>query len=139
MIEGLSHITLIVRDPDDMAEILKTVFDAEEIYDSGPQHFSLSREKFFLIGGVWVAVMQGEALGERSYNHIAFKVPDAEFDAYVDRIATLGLDMRPPRPRIEGEGRSIYFYDRDNHLFEFHTGTLQERLAQYAQHGKAAQ
>jgi len=31
-----------------------------------------------------------------------------------------------------GEGRSIYFYDHDNHLFELHTGNLEERLARYA-------
>ena len=53
------------------------------------------------------------------------------------RIEALGLDLRPPRPRVPGEGRSIYFHDEDNHLFELHTGTLEERLARYAK-GKAA-
>ena len=42
------------------------------------------------------------------------------------------LDLLPPRPRVEGEGRSLYFYGPDNHLFELHTGTLAERLARYA-------
>jgi hypothetical protein len=36
-----------------------------------------------------------------------------------------------PRPRVPGEGRSIYFYDYDSHLFELHTGTLGERLSRY--------
>jgi hypothetical protein len=35
-------------------------------------------------------------------------------------------------PRVEGEGRSLHFYD-DNHLFELHTGTLEERLERYRQ------
>ena len=48
------------------------------------------------------------------------------------RIEALGLDLLPPRPRVEGEGRSLYFYGPDNHLFELHTGTLEERLARYA-------
>lgn len=39
--------------------------------------------------------------------------------------------MKPERSRIIGEGRSIYFYDFDNLLFELHTGTLSERLACY--------
>jgi len=40
--------------------------------------------------------------------------------------------MKSPRPRIDGEGESLYFYDFDNHLFELHSGTLEERLASYA-------
>ena len=78
MIEGLSHMTFIVRDLDRMSAILTGVFDAREVYDSGARQFSLSREKFFLIGDLWIAIMQGEPLPERSYNHIAFKIDDAE-------------------------------------------------------------
>ncbi|MER8982892.1 MULTISPECIES: FosX/FosE/FosI family fosfomycin resistance hydrolase [unclassified Mesorhizobium] len=132
MIEGLSHMTFIVRDLDRMTDILEGVFDAREVYASDAEQFSLSREKFFLIGDIWVALMEGEPLPERSYNHIAFKIDDADFDRYAERVKTLGLDMRPPRLRVEGEGRSIYFYDDDNHMFELHTGTLAERLARYA-------
>ena len=132
MIEGLSHMTFIVRDLDRMTEILTGVFDAREVYASDTKQFSLSREKFLLIGDIWIAIMEGDALPERSYNHIAFKIDDADFDRYAERIGKLGLDMRPPRPRVEGEGRSIYFYDDDNHMFELHTGTLNERLTRYA-------
>ncbi|BCG78254.1 FosX/FosE/FosI family fosfomycin resistance hydrolase [Mesorhizobium sp. 113-3-3] len=132
MIEGLSHLTFIVRDLDRMTAILTEIFDAREVYASDAEQFSLSREKFFLIGDLWIAIMQGEALPERSYNHIAFKIDDADFDRYAERVGRLGLDMRPPRPRVEGEGRSIYFYDDDNHMFELHTGTLEERLTRYA-------
>jgi catechol 2,3-dioxygenase-like lactoylglutathione lyase family enzyme len=139
MIEGLSHMTFVVRDLDRMSEILTGIFDAREFYDSGARQFSLSREKFFLIGDIWIAIMDGEALPERSYNHIAFKIDEADFDRYAERVRKFGLEMRPPRPRVEGEGRSIYFYDGDNHLFELHTGTLAERLTRYAKELEAAQ
>ncbi|ESY71240.1 FosX/FosE/FosI family fosfomycin resistance hydrolase [Mesorhizobium sp. M0051] len=139
MIEGLSHMTFIVRDLDRMTEILEGILDAREVYASGAEQFSLSREKFFLIGDIWIAIMEGEPLPERSYNHIAFKIDDADFDRYAERVKTLGLDMRPPRPRVEDEGRSIYFYDDDNHMFELHTGTLAERLARYAKGLEVAQ
>jgi fosfomycin resistance protein FosX len=82
-------------------------------------------------------VMEGEALPARSYNHVAFKIDDADFAACEARIRALGLEILPPRARVAGEGRSIYFYDDDNHLFELHTGTLAERLARYAK-GKVA-
>ena len=139
MIEGLSHMTFIVRDLERMTAILEGIFDAREVYASDAEQFLLSREKFFLIGEIWVAIMEGEKLPERSYNHIAFKIDDADFDDYLERIGGLGLEMRPPRPRVEGEGRSIYFYDDDNHMFELHTGTLSQRLARYASRLEAAQ
>lgn len=132
MIEGISHLTFIVKDLEGASTFFKSIFDAEEIYSSGDKTFSFAREKFFLIGGQWIAIMEGDSLSDRSYNHVAFKIREEEFDVYLSRIQVLGVDFRPPRPRIEGEGRSLYFYDYDNHLFELHTGTLSERLARYA-------
>lgn len=137
MIDGISHMTFIVHDLDRMEDILSTVFDARKVYDSGPETFSLSPERFFLIGegdrALWIAIMEGEALPGRTYNHIAFKIADADYDEYLARVRRAGLQIREGRPRIEGEGRSIYFYDDDNHMFELHTGTLDDRLRRYAE------
>ena len=76
--------------------------------------------------------MEGEALPTPSYSHVAFKIADDDYDKYLDRVRSLGLDLREGRPRVGGEGRSIYFHDYDKHLFELHTGTLDQRLAHYA-------
>ena len=57
MIEGLSHITFIVRDLDRMTDLLTTIFNAEEVYASGNKTFSISSEKFFLIGQIWIVIM----------------------------------------------------------------------------------
>ncbi|VAV99349.1 Fosfomycin resistance protein FosX [hydrothermal vent metagenome] len=132
MIEGLSHITFITRDLDRMEEILTGVLDARRIYDSGEQKFSLSKERFFDIGGLWVATMQGDPLPGKSYNHVAFKMADGEYDDRLARIRALGLEVKEGRARVAGEGRSIYFYDDDNHLFELHSGSLEQRLERYA-------
>ncbi|TYT92794.1 fosfomycin resistance hydrolase FosX [Listeria monocytogenes] len=131
MISGLSHITLIVKDLNRTTAFLQNIFDAEEIYSSGDKTFSLSKEKFFLIAGLWICIMEGDSLQERTYNHIAFQIQSEEEDEYIERIKALGVEMKPERPRVEGEGRSIYFYDFDNHLFELHAGTLEERLKRY--------
>ena len=131
MIESISHITLIVKDVRRTADFFRSIFNAKEVYDSSEKNFSTSYEKFFIIAGNWFAVMEGEPLSERSYNHIAFKVPENEFDDYALKIEQLGVDIDPGRTRVEGEARSIYFYDYDNHLFELHTGTLSERLSRY--------
>lgn len=132
MVEGLSHITFVVRDLEKMSVLLKEVLEAQEVYASGDVRHSVSAEKFFIIGGVWVAVMEGDPISEQSYNHVAFKIPDMDFDMYVERVRRLGLDVREGRSRIAGEGRSLYFHDYDNHLFELHTGTLSQRLIAYA-------
>jgi fosfomycin resistance protein FosX len=131
MIEGLSHLTFIVRDLDKMGLIITEVLGGEEVYSSGDKTFSTSREKFFVAGGLWIAIMEGESLQTRSYNHVAFKVSDAQLEKARAAIERLGLDLKPPRSRVAGEGQSLYFHDYDNHLFELHTGTLAERLKRY--------
>jgi len=131
MIQGISHITFIVRDLEKMTKFLTSIFDAEEVYSSGEQTFSISKEKFFLINGLWVAIMEGEPLPEKTYNHVAFKITEDDFELYAQRVRSLGVELKSGRSRVKGEGRSLYFYDYDNHLFELHTGTLNQRLQRY--------
>lgn len=132
MIRGISHITLIVKNLDRTAALLQTVFDAKEVYSSGEKQFSLSTEMFFLINDIWLCIMEGEPLTERTYNHIAFQISETDFESYRSKVIASGAELRQERPRVYGEGKSLYFYDFDNHLFELHTGTLEERLKSYS-------
>lgn len=131
MINSLSHMTFAVKDLAKTGQFLVDIFDAKQVYASDEAEFSIMAERFYLIGEIWVAIMQTEDKIERSYNHIAFKIDDADFDIYEQRLIDYKIEMLPPRPRVKGEGRSLYFYDFDNHLFELHTGTLNERLVRY--------
>ena len=124
-------MTFVVRDLERMTRILTGIFGAREVYASGRDIFRRAR-KILPVGDLWIAVMEGEPLPSRTYNHVAFKIEDAEFEAYEAKVKAMGLEIRPPRERVPGEGRSLYFYDDDNHLFELHTGTLAERLERYA-------
>ena len=92
----------------------------------------LPKTEVFEVGGIWIAVMEGDPLSEKTYNHVAFKVSANDLPRYRAAIEHLRLTIRESRPRIEGEGLSLYFYDFDNHLFELHTATLAERLKAYA-------
>lgn len=132
MITGISHVTFIVKDLEKATLFFDKVFDAKEIYSSGNENFSLSKEKFFLINDLWICIMESESYIERTYNHIAFQIQESDIENYTMRIKDIGAEIRPERSRIAGEGHSIYFYDFDNHLFELHTGTLSERLARYS-------
>ena len=132
-IEGISHVTFVVQDLERMARLMCEGLGGREVYDSQRKNFSLSHEKFFLVGGTWIAAMQGDAPEQKSYSHLAFKVSEEALPAFEQRLHKLGVEIKPPRPRVEGEGQSLYFYDYDKHLFELHTGTLAQRLQRYAQ------
>jgi fosfomycin resistance protein FosX len=131
-IRGVSHLTFVVCDVERTSRLLREGLGAEEVYDSGSTQFSIAREKFLLLGGVWLALMEGDPAG-RSYRHVALEVDEDDLPAYEARLRSLGAEIRPSRPRVEGEGASLYFYDFDDNLFELHTGTLAERLARYSQ------
>lgn len=130
-ITGLSHLTFVVRDLERSARLWVEGLGAEQVYDSGDRFHSRSPEKFFLLGGVWIALMQGEP-GSRSYRHAAFEVAADELPAFESRLRALGAEVQAARPRIEGEGVSLYFHDYDDNLLELHSGSLQRRLLAYA-------
>jgi len=90
-IRGISHITFVVKDLDRMARLLCDGLGAREVYDSGERTFSLSREKFFVLGGTWLAAMQGEPPSERSYQHIAFEVATEALPVYRAKLEDLGV------------------------------------------------
>ena len=125
-------MTFIVKDLERATKFFTTIFAAKEVYASNDETFSVAKEKFLLINGLWIAIMEGEPLSERTYNHIAWQIPESDLDTYIARIKAIGAEIKPERPRVAGEGRSVYFYDFDNHLFELHTGSLSERLARYS-------
>lgn len=124
MIEGLSHITFAVSDLERSARLIIEVLGGEQVH-------ARPGDRFFVAGGLWLALVAGERPPGRSYDHVAFKVPPGALDGYRRRVEALGLEVTQSRPRVPGEGDSLYFHDWDGHLFELHTGTLEERLAAY--------
>ena len=122
MISGISHMTFVVKDLERTAVFWEKIFGAKEVYSS-------PTVKYLLLNDLWIALNKGGPLPERTYNHIAFAIRGSDLDTYMARIKDAGAEIDPGRARRNGEGRSIYFYDFDNHLFELHTGSLSERMA----------
>ena len=130
-VSGISHITFILRDLGRGRQFWCEGLGAQMVYDSGAQCFSKSSERFFVLGGVWIATMQGEPTMDHSHRHVAFEVDEVALPEYEHRLKQLGVRFQAPRSRIAGEGVSLYVYDFDGHLIELHTGTLAQRLASY--------
>ncbi|MDR3682068.1 MAG: FosX/FosE/FosI family fosfomycin resistance hydrolase [Flavipsychrobacter sp.] len=131
MIESVSHITFVVKNLDKTTALFKEVFDAKEVYYSDENIHSLFKERFYIIGNQWIAVMEDTNIINRTYHHVAFKILDSDVDIYLTKIKALNLELKPSRKRVFGEGFSIYFYDYDNNSFELHTETLEKRLDSY--------
>jgi catechol 2,3-dioxygenase-like lactoylglutathione lyase family enzyme len=62
-LRAISHLNFVVRDLDRTARLLTEGLGAREVYSSAGRCFSLPREKFFLLGGTWLAFMEGEPTG----------------------------------------------------------------------------
>ena len=129
-IKKISHITLICKDIDKTGIFLKEIFGAIEHYANDKNVYSVSKERFFKAGDLWMVTMEGEPI-VRTYNHIAFEADITKADELRDKLVQLGLEVLPGRKRTKEEGDSIYFYDYDGHLFELHSGNLDERLKYY--------
>jgi len=61
MIEGISHITFIVHDLEKATHFFREMLDAKEVYSSGEKTFSISKEKFFQVEDIWIAIMEGDS------------------------------------------------------------------------------
>ncbi|SDN72296.1 metallothiol transferase [Paenibacillus sp. yr247] len=127
-ISSVNHFLFSVTDLEKSIQFYQNVFDAKLLVKGR----SLA---YFDLNGIWLALNVEKDIPRNeiqySYTHIAFTVEDEDFDAVVKKLEQLGAHILPGRTRDEQDKRSVYFTDPDGHKFEFHTGTLEDRLTYY--------
>lgn len=130
-IHGINHITFSVSDLDKSILFYQSVFEAKLLLRAESM-------AYLELCGLWLALnVQADIPRQevkQSYTHLAFTLDADGIQPMKQRLDRLGVEMRPDRSRVTGEGQSLYFADPDGHLVEFHTGNLVDRLQAYQEH-----
>ena len=129
-ITGLNHFLFSVSDLENSIAFYKNIFDAKLLVKG-------RQTAYLTVSGMWFALNLEKDIPRneihQSYTHIAFSIKEEEFDRMYDKLKKLNVNILSGRPRDDRDKKSIYFTDPDGHKFEFHTGTLQERIDYYKQ------
>lgn len=120
MLESISHVALVVKDPARTAALFHDLFDARMVERQDDEGHL---ETFVRLGGAWIVLVGAPVQRTRTGDHIAFHAAAEIIEATVSKLQTLGREFVRAR-----SNRALYFFDYDDHVFELNTEDIDEEL-----------
>ncbi|WP_066098673.1 VOC family protein [Xanthomonas massiliensis] len=110
MLGPLSHIALVVSNPDRTAEFFHSVFGARICRHRDEEGHD---ETYVQLGSTWLVLPEASVDRPLLGDHIAFRVSKEQLAHFADKLARLGH-----RCQMARNDTALYFMDFDNHVFE---------------------
>ena len=120
MLNSISHVALVVKDPARTAALFRDLFDARMVARDDPEGH---HETFVKLGGAWIALIGASVERTRTGDHIAFGATPEIIEATVAKLQKMGREFVRSR-----SNRALYFSDYDGHVFELSTEDLDEQI-----------
>ena len=121
MLDSISHIALVVKDPARTAALFQDLFGvrAVEREDEDGHH-----EVFVRLGGIRIVLVGAPVERARTGDHIAFRATPEIIEATAAKLEAMGREFIRAR-----SDRALYFFDYDDHVFELDAEDVNEELA----------
>lgn len=120
MLESISHIALVVKDPARTAALFHDLFGARAVEREDEEGHL---ETFVRVAGTWIVLVGAPVQRARTGDHIAFHATPEILEATVAKLEKMGREFIRAR-----SNRALYFFDYDDHVFELDTEELDKEL-----------
>jgi catechol 2,3-dioxygenase-like lactoylglutathione lyase family enzyme len=120
VLKSISHLALVVKDPQRTAALFQLLFAAEALERTDDDGHL---ETFMKLGGAWFVFVRAPVERTRTGDHIAFSTTREALEATATKLQAMGHEFIRAR-----DDRALYFFDYDNHVFELDTEDLEQTL-----------
>jgi catechol 2,3-dioxygenase-like lactoylglutathione lyase family enzyme len=121
MLDAISHVALVVKDPARSASLFQELFDSKVISRTDSDGHD---ETFVRLGRTWFVLVKASVERPRTGDHVAFTVSKAALFACAEKLKAMNHEFMLAR-----SDTALYFFDYDNHVFELDTADLEAELA----------